>query len=293
LQHDKFVDLLRNCCAAYDICKERGWDLSIDISLHPLANLFLCKVPSRNNVTVVRANSCEEFLNSICNTDDLQININADLYPQQNPTTECNAYIIENFLALRPEFEDFLNETLTNLSLERKNYCVVYIEQGYQSFLEKIDEKVVLVCTEQQLRQSIVERFGFISWIDNENEQKRQILLFFLCAFARKVTLFGKSDQQLIWSACKIFNVELDEHDRSLDFAYGVDGAIISCEKEARRQFTSFGQVLVKRKDIFNDLFGDVAQNREKTLRITFDDRVSLSLPENRARGYLITQIDT
>ena len=147
LQHDKFVDLLRNCCAAYDICKERGWDLSIDISLHPLANLFLCKVPSRNNVTVVRANSCEEFLNSICNTDDLQININADLYPQQNPTTECNAYIIENFLALRPEFEDFLNETLTNLSLERKNYCVVYIEQGYQSFLEKIDEKVVLVCT--------------------------------------------------------------------------------------------------------------------------------------------------
>lgn len=75
----------------------------------------------------------------------------------------------------------------------------------------------------------------------------------------------------------------------SLRFVYGAGFVQIDVTKQAIESFINGNQLNVPKDASFNDIFGDVIPNEQKTLLILFEDKTFISLPEIRTRNLVVT----
>ncbi len=322
-----FGDFLRGCCALYQLCKDNNWDFMIDFSSHPLASILLCHVPARN-LSIDQVPHIFDKLNllrHIEKQETMEVNVFTNLNLNGVPSSECKQFLIQNCLTPQQEFAEFFEDKLAEMGLEKKHYQVLHIRAGDHSFqgmhanekflrvvqlaserLKQENKQIVIISDNAILREQISSEYQFIQAKGtcvhlgqaelNEEAVKNTMLEFYLMANAEKVStlsVYRWTSGFARW-VCEIYDTPFEciNWHHKAEFYYGVGNRLMDCAVDVHRHLVRENKICVKRKENFNRLFGDVVPNREKQLKITFDDDVSILLPEQRMRGYEITQSD-
>ena len=303
LRQQKFIDFILSCCATYDISRKECCDLTLDFSMHPIAQFLNCTVPKHDLENVCFVEDSFQLISLVSNLKELQIYVDAQLKPKCKIDDSLRRFLIENLLAPTWEFRQRTNKVFAKHGISN-NYVVIFTEKEINDiFFATIskDRPIVFICPNKEFAARIAKKFEFILWNqDDDDILSAELLEFYLFSVAFKVHSFGNASQ-LLKIACEIFNLDFFQHN-TIQFSYGIDDSRIDdnrvndiridCTAQGLQKFCKNNEYFIKRNDNFNEYFGDVAVNREKSLRVTFEDKVVVNFPEIRSQSYLITQSD-
>ncbi len=74
-----------------------------------------------------------------------------------------------------------------------------------------------------------------------------------------------------------------------IKFTYGADLQVIDVTERAKEEFLTNNELKIVKTADFNRLFGDPLPNKVKQLQAIFDDKTTLTFPEQRQKTYTVT----